>query len=251
MGRPRFNGRPDSRGRRLPVCDPCPMADRPFHRYSTAFPAGHTRPTDWVELGPDLPHDLARKLLGDVTDKRVLELGCGMGHSSIAMAAMGARVTAIDDDAVQIDHARELCAEHEVSVELHRGDLAELAFLPADGFDVVVAIHSIATVRNPDRVFRQVHRLLRSDCVFVLSAPHPAAAISDPFDDEADRIVRPWFGSEPLGSGPSFTHRHAIDELFGGLVRANFGVDTLIESRADDPAALPQAIVLRGRKIGD
>ena len=227
------------------------MADRSFHRYSSSFPGGLQRPTDRVELGPDLPDDLARRLLGDLAGRRVLDLGCGTGNAAVAMAAAGARVTAIDSDPIQLDHARDLCEEHAVTVELHQSELAELAYLPADTFDAVVAIHSLATVANHDRVFRQMHRLLRTDAPLVLSVPHPAALIVDTLGDEPDRVVRGWFDTDPLGSGPSLTHPHSIESLFSGLVRANFAVDTLIESRPADPAVLPTALVLRGKKIGD
>src|SRR5262249_25263644 len=36
------------------------------------------------------------RLLGDVSGRRVLDLGCGVGHSSALLALRGAHVTAVD-----------------------------------------------------------------------------------------------------------------------------------------------------------
>lgn len=226
------------------------MAERSFHRYSTSFPVGRGRPTDYVELGPDLPDSLARRLLGDLDGKRVLDLGCGMGHGAIAMAKAGAKVFAIDPDPIQIDATRDLCETEEVVLETHEGDLAGLAFLQPDSFDAVVSVHALAASAELDRAFRQVHRVLKEGSPLVLSLPHPAAKLVDPFDDDPDQVVRPYFGGEALGSGPSLTHPHTIADAFGGLFRANFRVDTLLEPAPAD-GVLPQCFVMRGRKVGN
>ncbi|MDH4170747.1 MAG: class I SAM-dependent methyltransferase [Acidimicrobiia bacterium] len=222
------------------------MADRSFHRYSTAFPAGLARPTDRVELGPDVSAEITRRLLGDLADRRVLELGCGMGHTAVAMARAGARVTAIDPDDGELRHGRDLAHEHEVSVEWRSGDLADLAFLPAEGFDLVVAVHSLAATDHAERVMRQVHRTLRPGGALVVSMPHPVAALFDPFDDEPDRVVRGYFDREPVGSGPSLTHRYTVGDLFSALVRSDFRVDTLVET-GPPGAAVPSTLVLRAK----
>ncbi|MGI9600274.1 MAG: class I SAM-dependent methyltransferase [Acidimicrobiales bacterium] len=223
------------------------MAERSFHRYSTAFPAGLTRATDRVELGPGVTDVVTHRLLGDLDDRRVVELGCGMGHTSVAMAGAGARVAAIDPDDAQLDRARELAHDHEVTVEFHRADLADLAFLPADSFDLAIAVHSVVTVDHADRVFRQVHRILRAGGSLVVSAPHPAAMLVDPFADEPDRVVGGYFDTEPLGSGPSLTHRYTIADLFGALTRAEFRVDSLIEAGGAGDR-LPTTVVLRAKR---
>jgi 2-polyprenyl-3-methyl-5-hydroxy-6-metoxy-1,4-benzoquinol methylase len=48
------------------------------------------------------------QVLGDVRDRDVLEFGCGAAQWSIALAALGARVTALDASGAQLEHARSL-----------------------------------------------------------------------------------------------------------------------------------------------
>lgn len=226
-------------------------SERSFHRYSTSFPGGLQRPIDRVELGPDLPTNLDRRLLGDLEGKRVLELGAGMGHGAIAMARQGAKVIAVEPDIAQLEHARELCDNEEVVVELKHSDLADLAFLRENSFDVVVSVFALAASPDLDRVFRQVHRILRPGGPFVISLPHPAATLVDAMSDTPNEIVQSYFDAEPLGSGPTLTYPHPITDVFTGLIRANFAVDHLLEpTPSNDAVNVPQTLVIRGKKLG-
>ncbi len=214
-------------------------------RYTTAGPTGASRPDDFVELGPDHTDGLDRRLLGDVTGQRVLDLGCGAGRSAVALARQGARVVAIEPDPLDIDRVRTAAEVAEVHVEAHHGDLAELAFLPADSFDAIVAVHSLASVENIGRVFRQAHRLLRIDRPIVITLPHPAALV---VDEGSKVVVRSYGSGAPLGENEHLTYPHAIGDVFTQLTRANFRVDTIIESTGD--TSLPTSVVFRARKTG-
>ena len=214
-------------------------------RYTTAGPTGASRPDDFVELGPDHTDGLDRRLLGEVNGLRVLDLGCGAGRSAVALARQGARVVAIEADQIEVDRVRTAADIAEVHVEVHQGDLAELAFLPADSFDAIVAVHSLAAIENIGRVFRQAHRLLRIDRPIVMTLPHPAALMTD---DGSTELVRNYGSDAPLGEGEHLTYPHTIGDVFTQLTRANFRVDTIIESASD--TAVPKSVVFRARKTG-
>lgn len=216
-----------------------------WSRYTTAGPIGASRPDDFVELGPSHTDGLDRRLLGEVNGLRVLDLGCGAGRSAIALARQGARVVAIDPDHIEVDRVRTAADLAEVHVEAHHGDIAELAFLPADSFDIVLAVHSLASTENIGRVFRQVHRLLRIDRPIVLSLPHPAGLLVDP--DKPTKVIRDYGSGAALGAAEHLTYPHAIGEVFTQLTRANFRVDTVIEPTS---GALPDTVIFRARKTG-
>ena len=82
-------------------------------------------------------------------------------------------------------------------VETHHGPLAELAFVRADTIDAALSTYGLATVADLDRVFRQVHRVLRTDRPFVFSLPHPAFVMLDPAGGEPV-LRRPWWDTSPV-----------------------------------------------------
>ena len=225
-------------------------------RYSTAFPSAKARPIDYVELGPDVP-SLDRRLIGDVAGKRVVDLGCGMGHASVALAKQGAKVFALDPDQAQLNHARELADQESVKIEVHQSDLADFAFLRNASIDLVVSVFALAAVDDLDRVFRQVHRVLREGAPFILSLPHPLSTLIEQAPDGSLRMSRRFRDQSPLGEGPTLTHPHQFGELHASLARANFRVDVVLEPestsgpwRSPLTGWVPSTLVVRARKEG-
>ncbi len=218
----------------------------PWTRYTTAGFDGDARPDDDLELGPGSVDGLSRRLLGDVADRRVLVLGSGAARGAIALARHGARVVAIDADGGQLERARRNVDAAGVHVELHRGELSALAFLPPDSFDAAVSVHALAAVADLSRVFRQVHRVLAPERPLILTLPHPVQLMVDPGD--STRISEGYGAGPERGSGHHITHPHTISEVFTTLTRANFRVDTLLEP--DGPALFPASVLFRARKVG-
>lgn len=198
------------------------------------------------------------RLLGDVRGKRVLELGCGTARCSIALAKQGATAIGVDSSAEALSTARYLCEREEAKVELRQGDLADLAFLRADSVDAAFSAHALAFVDHLDRLFRQVHRVLKAGAPLVFSIPHPVARLVD--DEAAHPLVvrRSYFDPTPIQSvkngSRSVEYQHTFSEVHGGLVRAGYRVDAVVEPEPDDPRPgkgrplLPRTLVVRARK---
>jgi SAM-dependent methyltransferase len=234
-------------------------------RFTAAAPAGRSLPTDTFTYGADIPGEPKLRLLGNVDGKRVLELGCGAGHNAVALARQGARVLAVDTSAEQIAEARFAADRAGVRLELHHAPLAELAFVRADSVDICVSAFGLAAVTDIDRVFRQVHRVLRPEGPLVISLPHPVFNLVDPKDAEL-RIRRSYWESAPVTTSGSDTtdgpdQPRNISQLFTSLGRANFRVDTILEPQPDPSgprsdhwvdamAQLPATLVIRARKEG-
>jgi len=243
-----------------PTASPAPPG---WHRFTTAEPL-EAAPV--VTYGAELPTEADLRLLGPVEGARVLDLGCGSGHNAVTLAQQGAKVIAVDPSAACLARARERAERAEVRVELHQGGLAELAFLRSDSVDAALSVMALASVYDVDRVFRQVHRVLKPQAPFVCSFPHPAFAMFDPTAADPLRVAHPYDQSAPLtwDLGPDVVtdHPRTVGELFTALNRASFLVDQLLEPTApargsrsggfaDAMTSVPATLVLRGRKQGN
>ncbi len=236
------------------------MAWTPF---TVASPAGEALADDTVTYGPDIPREDELKLLGDVSGKRIVDLGCGAGRNALALARAGARTIAVDESAEQIAVARTAFDAADLRVELHHAPLAELAFLRADTVDAALSVGSLAWVDDISRVFRQIHRVLRPEHPFVLALPHPTFALVDPGSDDPMQIRRRAFRPQPFGYGDprEGTHVRTFSAIFTELGRAGFRVDNVLEPAPVEGAVrgphwspamehMPATLIIRARKQG-
>lgn len=229
------------------------------------FPIGADLPDDRLVYGPDIVDETDLRLLGDLSGKRVLQLGSFEGHTAIALHRRGARVIVVEPSSERLAASRWAFDRADTRIELLNNDLADLAAVRADSIDLAVSIYSLAAVEDLARVFRQVHRVLRPDAHFVFSLPHPAFAMIDSATDEPlrvrrsywDRTPRAWSSGEHAGAD----NTHTISELFTHLARTNFRVDALLEPEPDSQGArsplwtetmrwVPSTLIVRAKKQG-
>jgi SAM-dependent methyltransferase len=214
-----------------------------------------------VTYGPDIADEGSLRLLGHPEGRRVLILGTGHGHNVVALARQGAHVIGVDSDLANIEATRDLAEAHEVRVELHQGDLAELAFVRADAIDIALSTFELGRVADLDRVLRQVNRVLRTGSAFTCSLPHPASLMLEESVTGTPRVARPYGDHTPITVGERRVHARGIAELFSSFGRANFRVDSLLEPAAsqgatpgefwaDSMTQVPATLILRGRKDG-
>ncbi|QGG96880.1 class I SAM-dependent methyltransferase [Actinomarinicola tropica] len=229
------------------------------------FPHGADLPLDRVVYGPDVADESQLRLLGDLQGKRVLQLGAGEGHTTVALHRHGARVIVVEPSESRLASARRLFDREDLKVEVLPVDLADLAGVRAESIDLALSVHALAEVDDLPRLFRQVHRVLRPEHPFVFSLPHPAFAMIEPGSDEPLRVRRAYWDESPrrwaAGGHEGADRSHTIGQLFTGLTRSNFRVDTLHEPEPPSQGArsplwsdamrwVPSTLVVRARKQG-
>jgi SAM-dependent methyltransferase len=107
----------------------------------------------------------------------VLDLCCGMGRHSLALADFGYRVTGVDLSEALLTEARRLDTDHRV--EWLRGDMRDVPL--ERSFDAVVNLFTSFGYFNEDsenaKVFGQIERLLKPNGQFIVDFLNPDAVI--------------------------------------------------------------------------
>ena len=184
-----------------------------------------------ITFGSGIPGDAELRLCGDVSGaKRAVELGVSEWFNSIVFAEAGAKAIAVDPDPERIAELRRRADDAEVTVQCLTADLADLGDISSASCDVVVAVQSILDVDDLSRLLRQVHRILKPSMPFVISMPHPFAAVTD---------------TKPYG-----TDARTLGDWFTALGRSNFRVDQVKELGVSPTHPVPTTLVLRARKEG-
>lgn len=192
-----------------------------------------------ISYGAGVPGEGELRLCGDVSGKRVIELGLTDPSNAVAFAHLGAKVMGVDGDADHVAAVRRLADAEGVHVELHQGDLADLGFATSASVDLVCSVGELAGVDDLPRLFRQVHRVLKPGMPFVFAVAHPIASML-----EGGEVVlrKPYWAAGG----------RTVSGLFTALSRANFQVDVIAEPAPVDTkdAYVPAALVVRARKLG-
>lgn len=173
---------------------------RAWERASAAYLTRRDTTCDTVTYGALAPDEADLRLLGDLHGRRVLDIGCGGGHNTVACARAGAEVTGLDLSAAQLAHARQLAARHAVDITWLQADAAQADQVVAPGWGLILAIHSLPYVQDLSAALTACRRLLAPDGRLVISLDHP---LRDCFLDEDDGDlsafpVRDYFDRSPV-----------------------------------------------------
>lgn len=114
------------------------------------------------------------QLLGDVSGKTVLEIGCGAGQSLEYIGERrAAELWGIDLSEKQLERAAARLAERGLSARLIRSPMEEECGLPTGYFDLVYSIYAIGWTTDLDLTFRRIASYLKPGGVFLFSWSHP------------------------------------------------------------------------------
>ena len=172
-------------------------------------------------------------LLPSLHGKRVLDAGCGTGTYTAWLAERGAHVLGLDVSARMLEHA-ERRLQGRAAFRL--ADLGQpLDFLPASEFDLVVSGLAFDHVRDWDRLFVELFRVLRDPAHIVFSVAHPFDEYYDHhpsgsyFDLERVETVFDWKAFGVRVSVPYY--RRSLGAMLDPLLAAGFRLERLLEPR--------------------
>lgn len=203
--------------------------------------AGYDRWASWYDHDGNpliaLEEPVVDRMCGDVTGKRVIDLGCGTGRHALRLADRGASVVGVDFSEGMLAEARRKPGAPRVRFVAH--DLRAPLDL-GEEFDLLVSGLVLEHLPDLQGFFRQCRALLTPGGRAVISGMHPAmwlrgahARFTDPASGE---VVAP--GSLP----------HSVSAFLLAASRAGLRVDDALEESPD--AALAARFPRAERYIG-
>lgn len=116
------------------------------------------------------------RIMNPQKGKRILDLACGQGVFSRALAAHGASTVGVDIAPELIEIAKKHAGHNE---EYHVSSADNLSLFPDGMFDDAMTVLAIQNIEHAARTFKEASRVLRAKGRYVIVLNHPAFRIPD------------------------------------------------------------------------
>jgi len=205
------------------------------------------------------------QLFGDVSGEKILEIGCGTGHSLQYLGERKAsELWGIDLSKEQIEKAKQHLAAFGLSAKLICSPMEEECGIPVDYFDFVYSVYAIGWTTDLEGTFSRIASYLKKDGVFIFSWSHPihkcVAAENGMLVFKKCYFDESWY-SVSLNEGTLTLSDRKLSTYVNALAKAGFVIEQMIEesddemmqSRDDDftkkAKMLPVTFVIKARKL--
>ncbi|NLP49876.1 class I SAM-dependent methyltransferase [Bacillus sp. RO1] len=134
------------------------MNHRPYTDLLALFGIGGAHPG-----GLELTKNILLK--ENLSEKKLLEIGCGTGQTSLFLNAMNVNITPIDNHSIMIEKANNRFAEHQAGITALQMDIEKTEFRDSS-FDFILS-ESVLSFTDTNKTLPEVVRLLNKDGVLL------------------------------------------------------------------------------------
>lgn len=179
-----------------------------------------------------------------LTNKKILDAGCGSGIYSMLLAEKGGKVTGVDISKKMIEIAMSQTPKR-LKIKYVVGGLYNLPFQNSS-FDIIVCNYVLENVENLLKVFKQFYNVLTPKGVCIISLSHFIRRNSIPTvkDGKEQWIINNYFNSElgtsDFGGGMIVPkYRRTLQTYVDALSKSGFVIERILE-----PQPIPE-----GRRV--
>ena len=190
------------------------------------------RPEVWVTPFQSIPQDW----LADLKGKKVLVACGGGGQQTPILSAFGCEVTSLDISERQIEQDRATLDNFGLKAETICANVLDMPF-PDAHFNAVIMPQALNFIDDIERLYSEVHRVLKNDGVFIFGTANPILYM---FDEKLQEHRLKVKYTIPFSHTRSFSQRnllsrlskndtlefsHTLDTIMGNLINKGFAID--------------------------
>ncbi len=124
------------------------------------------------------------EILGEVSGKSILDLGCGQGYFSRILARKGALVSGIDISDQLVQLAIESEVKEPLGIKYFVNDSSDLKDIKDSKFDLIISNMVFHDLRNIEGTIKECKRIIKKEGKLVFSLLHPMTDLSPRFKDD-------------------------------------------------------------------
>ncbi|HML47854.1 MAG TPA: class I SAM-dependent methyltransferase [Clostridia bacterium] len=199
--------------------------------------------------GPTLPTENALNLFGSLTGKKVLDIGCGSGHSLLYQAKQGAaELWGLDLSSRQIHNADGLLRENGYAPHLFQSPMEANPGIPTNYFDVVYSIYAFGWTWDLEKSVGLVYEYLKPSGVFIFSWDNPLAQCLDA-EDGKYVLFRSYLEEAEIEFSkvgqPMILKNWKLSSYVNALAAAGFKIERLVEETDESILRQEQAFTTK------
>ncbi len=193
------------------------------------------------------------RLLGPVSDKQILDAGCGNGYMSRKLASLGAIVTGVEPST----NLFEYCTKQEElkprGITYIQKDITQLDLEPS--FDAVVLINVLMDIPDYLLALEKCIKLLKPGGLLILSILHPAfPGFQDEWDKTATVTISEYFNAAPLKQRYGHLNTRPIQDYLNNIIQLGCTLKEVVEPQSNSAEVdarnyhVPQFLIIKARK---
>ena len=181
-----------------------------------------------------------RDLLGDVSGRSVLDVGCGNGAKLTELVEDGAVAS------VGVDINGNFLHAQPPDLEFIRGDLSELDSVPGLAgrkFDRILFLQSFGYARDPVRTLQAARAMLTDEGFMLLSRTQPIRYAVERAERNGTSLGEEYFSTSPFSYASKWNDQitvtkrpYTISDLINTFSTAGLWIETAVEPQLSDDA---------------